>query len=121
MSQLFPGHPSGPAGAALLMLRIAAALILAASCIFVDANGFSPWLSVILALPAILLFFGLGTRLAALAGTVLAVVAAVELGGWRGGLIGLEALNFAAISLLGAGAYSIDAQMFGRRVIKLDC
>ena len=120
MTQLFPGHPSGPAGAALLLLRIAAALILSAACFYLDACGFSPWLTIVLALPAILLFLGFGTRVTALICAILAILVGLKLGGWHGALIGLQALNFGAIALLGAGAYSIDARLFGRRVIKLD-
>ncbi len=33
--------------------------------------------------------------------------------------MGLQALNAAALAILGAGAYSIDARLFGRRVIDL--
>ncbi|MFZ1990863.1 MAG: hypothetical protein WAW96_13960 [Alphaproteobacteria bacterium] len=105
---------------ALLLLRIAAALTLSAACFYVGAITLHPWFATGLVVPAILLFFGFGTRIAALACAIAAVFAGIQVSGWHGAIICLEALNFFAIALLGAGAYSIDARLFGRRVIKLD-
>ena len=105
---------------ALLLLRIAAAFMLAAAGFYISAPAPHPWLPIALAIPGLLLFLGLGTRIIALVCAIIAVCLCVGMGGWRGTIIGLETLNFVAIALLGAGAYSIDARLFGRRIIKLD-
>ncbi len=66
------------------------------------------------------LLSGFCTRVAAVICTVLAAAAFIRSGGTLSWLMGLQALNAAALAILGAGAYSIDARLFGRRVIEFD-
>src|SRR5262249_25696801 len=108
MAQSFPGHPAGPAGIAMLLLRVEAASVLA-TLFSTYANPLHGWFAIALGFPAILLFLGLGTRVAALAATFIAVGVGIDMDNSHGAIVGLEALNFAAIVLLGPGAYSIDA------------
>ena len=120
MTHSFPGHPAGAAGVALLLLRLAAAAMIVGSSIYGIGNSLYVPLAIVLAILSVLIFFGLGTRVAALIAAMIAMGAGLKFGDWSGAIIGIEALNLIAIALLGAGAYSIDAHLFGRRVIKLD-
>jgi len=51
---------------------------------------------------------------------VAAGVLAVRTGGTPGAFLVLHGIDALALALLGAGAYSVDARLFGRRVIRLD-
>ena len=115
---LFSEHPAGASGIALLLLRSAAALVLCGVGLWLAALYI--WAAAALAVLAIFLLVGFGTRIAALISAVVVVGVGFEIGGWQGALIGIWAMNFAAIALLGAGAYSVDAALFGRRVIWSD-
>jgi hypothetical protein len=80
--------PSGPAGVALLLRRLSVASLIVA---MLHLNFPPQWLSVGIAIVAVALLVGLSARFAA--------------------------ALCAAFALLGVGAYSIDARLFGRRVI----
>jgi hypothetical protein len=112
-------HPAGAAGIALLLLRVAGALTLFVACLWLSAD-LPNWLTAGFAIVAALLFLGLGTRVVALIGALVVVGICIRIDGRQGTIIGLEVLDFAAIALLGPGAYSIDSLLFGRRVIRLD-
>jgi len=120
MTLSFPGHPGGAAGVALILLRLSAAILLISACFYADDRSRNHLLVAALALASLLLLVGLSTRIVALASAAFAIGTGVTMSDWRGALVALEALNLVSISLLGAGAYSIDAYLFGRRVIKLD-
>ncbi len=113
----FSIFPSGPRGAALLLLRISAASLIA-----LGLNGLelSAWITASLLVVGAALLSGFCTRVAAVICTVLAAAAFIRSGGTLSWLMGLQALNAAALAILGAGAYSIDARLFGRRVIEFD-
>jgi hypothetical protein len=113
MRSILPYFPSGAVGGGLLLLRLSAALsLLAASDL--DAGGATPWIAGLLAIALIL---GLRTRLAAALCLGLALIAFPD----SGGLVVAIALILAtaAVMLVGPGAYSIDAIVFGRRTIRL--
>ncbi len=107
--------PAGPAGVGLALLRAACALQVAAT-MFPDSPP--AWLAVIGAMAAAALTFGVLTRPIAIARLFVLAVDLLchdrifELAAC------VEALDLLALSLLGAGAYSFDAQLFGRRVIQ---
>ena len=107
--------PAGPPGAAILILRGAAALLMVFTSMHFDA--FSKFAQLGSVLVAILLVLGLFTRPAALACAALTMIAAVT--GEQEAILGLLALNTVALAFLGGGAYSVDARMFGRRVIMM--
>ena len=112
MQRLFGTFPNRGAGLALLILRlaVAAALILGA--------GLSPGpkTQVLVALSriaAVLIVVGWYTPLAAASGVLVSLCTF-----WVCRQPGLNALMIAtliAIGLLGAGAYSVDARLYGRR------
>jgi hypothetical protein len=68
--------------------------------------------------PALLL--GLLTRWAAVVGVAGELMLLLAFGGRPGVAAALTAMDLAALAMIGPGAYSIDAALFGRRVITLD-
>jgi hypothetical protein len=113
--------PNSWPGAGLLLFRLAAAVSLVAS-----AGGFtsdhnvphSEWRSVFVMVDAALLAFGLYTPYAALGQVVLEVYSALH-DHTPLGTHALLAVIGAGLILLGPGAWSIDAALFGRRQIDL--
>ncbi len=112
----FSIFPSGPRGAALLLLRFSAASLIALGLNRLDP--LSAWTVAGLLVVTAALLAGFCTRLAAAICAILAAAAFLRIGGTLSWLMGLQALNAAALAILGAGAYSIDARLFGRRVIE---
>ncbi len=111
----FSIYPSGLRGVALLLLRVSAAALLALG---LDRLVLPVWSRAGVLLVGAGLLVGVCTRFAALVCAVLATVAFFEIAGALSWLTGLQALNSTALAILGAGAYSIDARLFGRRVIE---
>ncbi len=111
----FSIFPSGPRGAALVLLRISAASLIA---LCLGRFQLSPWIVAGLLVVAAALLAGFLTRPAALICALLATGAFLRICGTFSWLIGLQALSAIALAILGAGAYSIDARLFGRRVIE---
>ncbi len=109
--------PEGLAGVGLLLLRASCALATAATLHLLAPP---PWAQAGLVILAGGLLFGLLTRPAAIVGAALQVVVVVTIGGGLGWLAAFIALDLVALSMTGPGAYSIDARLFGRRVITLD-
>jgi uncharacterized membrane protein YphA (DoxX/SURF4 family) len=109
--------PSGPAGIALLLLRISAASLMVATNYHYSAPQ---WLSVCAVIAAVALLIGFFARFAAALCAAFVILFFVE---HHGGMIEvaivLHAAGALAVALLGPGAYSIDAFLFGRRVIQL--
>jgi hypothetical protein len=120
MTYSFPGHPAGAAGVALLLLRFAAALTIAAACYYANQSSLDSLVLIAAGLAIVLLLLGLGTRPVALIGALVALAAGAMQSDWLTAVIAVQGFNLIAIALLGAGAYSVDAFLFGRRVIKID-
>jgi hypothetical protein len=104
----------------MLLLRLSAAVMTAGVCFHAAQRSLNPLIVIAVGLSSLFLLAGLATRVVALACFAAAVGFGAMLSDWRGALLALEALNLVSIALLGAGAYSIDAYLFGRRVIRLD-
>lgn len=121
MVKFLSRHPDGAAGVALALMRVSCALlaypVLSRSPLLVLHSGFAAIISGIVALA---LLTGFGTRTFAL---ILACVATVDVVTVRSALrltLVADASAYAALVMLGPGAYSIDAVAFGRRVVRLD-
>ena len=115
LGAMFPG---GLIGVALLLGRLAAAAVLA-----LTLRGFvrdAAWAAAPIILLAAGLATGLLTRFAAAACAALVMVAAVKAGGMLSAALALNALQVGGLVLTGGGAYSLDARLFGRRVIRLE-
>lgn len=113
-------YPDGTAGIALLLARVCYAFVAfgVASALSAIPAG-ATFLYPAAGLAAVLLAIGFATRWVALL-LGIAVVAAAALSGPAQQLLLVGHIGgCAAIALVGAGAYSVDARRHGRRVIRL--
>lgn len=119
VQRLFSMFPTGAAGCALLILRVSVAVSL-----LVDGTArwglvTSWWALLLFLLPAIWMVLGFLTPYASAFSCLLqSGVAALAAGHPEFHLL-LAIVNTAAVALLGPGAYSIDAHIFGRRLLTL--
>jgi hypothetical protein len=107
-------YPAGAAGVAFLLLRAQAALI--AVALALEDRGLPTLLRIVLVVLACALTVGVMTRTAA----VIAGAALLGMAAWSAiGVVsaGEQILAMLALAVAGPGAYSIDARLFGRRVI----
>jgi len=109
--------PDGLAGGGLLLIRVLCALAMTAALYLL--RPLPGWFDAVLLVLAGGILLGLRTRLAAIAGAGLLVFVVFGVGGCPGWAAALLALAFAALAMTGPGAYSIDARLFGRKVITL--
>lgn len=113
-------YPDGATGLALLILRICYAFVAfgvaaALSAILTGAN----FLHLAAGLAALLLVIGFATRWVALLLGIAVVIALAMSNPVQQLLLAGHIGSCAAMALIGAGAYSIDARRHGRRVIQL--
>ena len=99
----------------MLRISVGVALVICAICI----ATLSVLFKCVLVLIAASLAVGFLTPLAALISAVVMAIAFAESSDDLRHLLLLHALSAVALALLGAGAYSLDARLFGRRVIEL--
>lgn len=119
VQKLFSMFPAGAPGIALLLLRLSVAAML-----FIDPAGRVSWpapiwLSVVSVIAAIAVIAGFCTPILALICGALKVYALIDTAYGIAPLIVLALLLSFAVTMLGPGAYSLDAKMFGRRVVLL--
>jgi putative oxidoreductase len=120
MTKYVSRYPDGAAGLALLLVRmcyafVAFGLAAALSAIPIGASFLHPAAG----LAAVFLVIGLATRWVALLLGIAVVVALAMSGPAQQLLLAGHIGGCAAIALMGAGAFSIDARRHGRRVIQL--
>jgi hypothetical protein len=108
--------PNGWAGSGLLLMRALCAL--AAGAALWRLAPRPAWAVIAVVMLSVAILLGLRTRLTALTG---AALSAYGLAWTAGGLnwVALLPLALLALAMTGPGAYSIDARLFGRRVITL--
>jgi hypothetical protein len=117
MQRLFSIFPTGAVGVALVILRFSAAAALVGYGIQHPFFAISLTL-IALALPAGALCVGFLTPLTAGIGCVIEVAAFLRSTDQMAFPIVLSILNTAAAGMLGPGAYSLDARLFGRRIVR---
>jgi hypothetical protein len=113
MRLLSPHFPAGSSGTGLLLLRLSAAVAILATPEITAAEA-PRWIGMVVAMVLIL---GFWTRAAAI--LCLGLLSFGLEHGADHAEAGAYMLEAAAILLLGPGAYSADAAMFGRRTIIL--
>jgi hypothetical protein len=113
---LFSMFPTGGPGLALLLLRISVAATFAIEAVHHLGASSSYWLFAVVLLMSLSLSIGWMTPiLSVVVGVCTAVSLVINL---RLELVLVTLiLNSAALALLGPGGYSLDARMFGRRVV----
>jgi hypothetical protein len=119
MQRLFSSFPRGRVGIALLLLRIGLSVALIKSAAWSEESLGWHWASAALGLAVLLLWLGLW--MPAVAGLCLAFDAAafVLIGSPIQSAHACVALLAVALALIGPGAYSLDAILYGRRLIVL--
>lgn len=117
MKHIFLAFPAGAAGIALILLRLSVALWM------VDAAGRistdDPWPALPFYIAACALVIGFPTRIIAglsAFGVVIFALVSSSVATFDG--VGVL-LNAIGLALIGPGAYSLDAAVFGRRTIHL--
>lgn len=118
MQRLFTMFPSGMAGAGLLILRVCSAAVLLVDGHSNPLEGKSIWLLLPFLMMSGTLCIGLFTPYAAAIGCLIELNAVWETDGQVAFHCIVAALNTATVGMLGPGAYSIDARLFGRKLIR---
>lgn len=116
MRHLFFAFPGGAAGIALVLFRLSSALWI------VEASGVGRsvlWPAALPSIAAAGLAAGFGTRVVAAIGATVPLVVAATTGRYPALAEVSFVLIAAGVTLIGPGAYSIDAALFGRRTVHL--
>jgi putative oxidoreductase len=114
-------YPDAAAGIALVLLRLACAWIAFLVIARLPFPPFSPNASIVVSVAfALTLALGFGTRIVAFVLAAATMATAFMTGNDSALTMIARACGCAALGLLGPGAYSIDANVFGRRVIWLE-
>jgi hypothetical protein len=115
VQRLFSMFPPGGPGIGLLLLRISVAGALVVTG--VNRSGVSSFFWVAALLIALSLTAGFLTQYLSLIACVSGIVIFVARTLHLDLILALLILNASALALVGPGAYSIDARLFGRRVV----
>jgi hypothetical protein len=111
---MFPG---GMAGIGLIILRVCAVSSLLTIAFGRVPVAFSSWAGVALGLLSLLMVVGALTPVACIAGALVEASCLLYRQGTEARYIVMALLVIAALGLLGPGAFSLDARLFGRRLI----
>jgi hypothetical protein len=109
--------PAGSAGAALLVLRLSVAATLIASATEGPDLATRAWIPVALSLLALSLCLGLLTPYSSVLGCVFQLYLWRTVGVRDEFLLVLSIVEAAILAVLGPGAYSMDARIFGRKLL----
>lgn len=109
--------PTGIVGAALLILRVS----VAATLVFNGTTHWAPlasfWITASSSVLAIFLCLGLFTPYGSALATLLELYILLTHRGGDPFLLGTFTVNSGVVAVLGPGAYSVDARIFGRRLL----
>ena len=114
VQNLFSEFPRGWPGIGLLLLRISVATACLQAC--VGCAACTAWILLGFILLCASLCLGALTPLAAALAVAVGLIAAANcING--AGLVVITMIDAVALAVLGPGAYSLDARLFGRRVV----
>jgi hypothetical protein len=116
VQRLFSMFPLGLPGIGLLLLRFSVAIALLLEGYGHRQPGWIPAAAILLSIP---LFAGYMTPIAAAIGLLFHALTWLTWGGGTAALVSIVSLDITALALLGPGAYSVDASLFGRRIVVL--
>jgi hypothetical protein len=117
MKHILFAYPSGAAGCALVLFRLSAAILIAgASVAAFDGDVARTALAYLTSLG---LVTGFPTRIIAAACAVAGVYVATTTQVYPVACLAAFILSMLALTLIGPGAYSVDAILFGRRKVYL--
>lgn len=111
--------PTGSVGIALAVLRSVVAGTVLANAAACWPTGFSLIVSTIAVLVALFLFVGFLTPYCAAVSCIMELVLIVTGPSTNRLQLAMSVLTAATTVALGPGAYSVDARLFGRRLIKI--
>ena len=111
--------PTGTAGAALFVLRISVATTLLVDGTAHWALVTSFWIFLGFAITALFLCLGLLTPYSSICCCLLQLAVFVHTGNKSDFHLSVSMVNSLILVVLGPGAYSIDARLFGRRLLTL--
>jgi hypothetical protein len=117
MKHIFFAFPGGFAGAALLFLRGSVMLFIVTAPAVATAP--SSWIAILCCLAAILISAGYLTRIVAGLCALACAILIWPMSAAPPLLLLPHVLDAAALALIGPGAFSVDAQLFGRRTMHL--
>ena len=119
MRKLFATFPAGAPGAALLLLRLSVATHASVTCVLQNAYDLPMWGRGSVLLVAMVLGFGYLTPIVSLLSASAAALLSLHLGMWPTADGAFALIDGIVVAMLGPGAYSVDARLFGRRVVVL--
>ena len=109
--------PQGAPGFALILLRLSVALTFFENVLKIPGVSASEWLKAVVFLASALLSLGVLTPVFAILACAASVAGVLMAGQFNEWMMLRPLLEAAALALLGPGAYSVDAWLFGRRVL----
>ena len=121
MQRLFSGFPDGWPGMSILFLRLGAGILLiyeSFSGVLMPAQSVFPLTEMVAAFAGVLLLAGLWTPLSGTLAAMLELWVAFSRADDLRTAILLATLG-ASLAMLGPGAWSVDARLFGRRRINI--
>lgn len=121
MRKLFATFPAGAPGAALLLLRLSVAAHASVECVLVlqNANDLPIWAGSTVLLVAAILGLGYLTPIVSLLSASAGALLSLHLGMLPNADSVFLLIDGIVVAMLGPGAYSVDARLFGRRVVVL--
>jgi hypothetical protein len=117
VQRLFSMFPTGAAGVALVLLRVSVAVTLVTDALPVGNPDVHAWEFAGLGLLGGALCLGVFTPASSVLSCVVEIASASDLKGVGITHLISSILITASLAMLGPGAYSVDARMFGRRLV----
>jgi hypothetical protein len=117
VQRLFSMFPTGAAGVALILLRVSVAGTLFAQWMSQGNPAAHIWASTAVGLLGVSICLGLFTPVSSIACCLIEVAMLLDMKGLAFIPLISSILVAASLGLLGPGAYSLDARMFGRRLV----